>query len=103
MENELLTSKCKVDESKAPPKDPHNIGMLFFFLFGVSGWMAWNACLIGLDYYESKFSPDYNPSFTFGFVFNWPLMFFNFVFMYIAEKVPLTKYIYHAFAVIFVA
>jgi hypothetical protein len=79
--------QLKLDDliPRKAPEDNGNIALIFFFLFGVSGWMAWDACIAALDYYQSRFSPQYNPSFVFGFVFNWPLFFANFLLLYITS------------------
>lgn len=74
-----------------------------FFLFGVGGWMAWNAALTGLDYFDSRFKPGgHNPGFVFGVIFNWPLFLANIVLLYLTSKVSLSIRIYIAFSVIIV-
>ncbi|CAI2366524.1 unnamed protein product [Moneuplotes crassus] len=84
----------------APPKDHKNIALIFFFLFGISGWSAWDCCIAAFDFYDAKFKPDYDPEFTFGFVFNWPLMLGNILLLYLASRVSLSVRIYTAYAVI---
>jgi len=66
-----------------------------FFIFGISGWMAWNAALTGLDLYESRFKPyGHDPGFVFGFVFNWPLFLTNVLLLYLISRVSLSARVY---------
>jgi hypothetical protein len=75
--------------------------LCLFFLFGVGGWMAWNAALTGLDFFDSRFDPiGKDPGFIFGIVFNWPMFLTNFLLLYLTDKVSLHIRIYIAFAVI---
>ncbi|CAI2368546.1 unnamed protein product [Moneuplotes crassus] len=76
---------------------------MFFFLFGVTGWMAWDACIAGLDYYDSRYKPEYDPGFFFCLLFNWPLLVCNILLIYLSTRVTLSFRIYLAYAVIIIA
>lgn len=65
--------------------------------------MAWNAALTGLDYYNSRFKPlGYNPSFTFPFVFIWPLFLGSVSLLYLSNMISFNVRLYVSFSVIFV-
>ena len=89
-------------ENQPPPEDRYHIVSIIFALFGLGGWTAWNASVAGIDFFNSRFQPKYDPSFTFGFVFTWPLFLGNFALLYLADKVPLWVKINISFIMIMV-
>ena len=65
--------------------------------------MAWNAALTGLDYYNSRFKEyGYDPSFTFPFVFIWPLFLGSLSLVYLSNKISFNVRLYASFVVILV-
>ena len=73
-----------------------------FFLFGTGGWLAWNALIAGLDFFDSRLGSKYDPSFFFGFIFMWAGFVSNFLVLYLSDKVSLSIKIYIAFGVVMV-
>ena len=90
-----------VEENKIP-EDKYNLVKILFFLFGLGGWIAWNASITGIDYFNSRLNPEYNPSFVFGFVFTWPLFLGNVLLIYLADKISLKVKINVSFVIILI-
>lgn len=99
---EIIDKKTSIHEDPSiTPKDPYYAAHWLFFLFGLGGWNAWDAMLAGLDYYDSRYKPHgFDPSFTFGFVFIWPLFIFNIALLYLQYRVSLTIRLNCSFVII---
>lgn len=91
-----------MNQFRNEPEDKYHLMTIIFFLFGLGGWIAWNASITGLDYFNSRLKPKYNPSFTFGFIFTWPLFLGNFLLLFLADKISLSIKINVSFAIILV-
>jgi hypothetical protein len=83
----LLKNKDSDNQEEEPPKDHYNFVLVAFFFFGLGGWIVWNAAIAGIDYFESRFKPEYNPKFVFGFVYTLPLVFGNILLLYVDDKI----------------
>ena len=67
---------------------PNRLTLTIFFFFGICGCIPWNAAVACLDFYQMRFEPHgHNPGYTFGFVFNWPLMVGTISLLYFTKKV----------------
>ena len=62
------------------------IVLVIFFLYGLGGWIAWNAAITGIDFFNARFQPQHDPGFMFGFVFTWPLFAGNILLLYLNQK-----------------
>jgi solute carrier family 29 (equilibrative nucleoside transporter), member 1/2/3 len=87
----LLKTEHREEQQEQPPKDHYNLVYISFFFFGLGGWIAWNAAIAGIDYFDSRFKPKYNPKFFFGFVFTLPLVLGNVLLLYVDKKISLSK------------
>lgn len=82
--------------------DKYHLAKIMFFFFGLGGWSLGNTLLALLDYYDSRFKPEYTPSFVFGFIFCWPLFLGNFLSLYLSKKVSLKIRLNVSFAMVLV-
>lgn len=73
-----------------------------FFTIGLGGLILGNCLIANIDFFESRFKPDYDPKFILMFVYCWPLFFGNFLLLYLSKRVSLKVRLNTSFIVVFI-